>query len=131
MRAYGLSVREDGLGNIIGKLEGTLPNAPRVLVGSQYDSVPHGENYDGVAGVIAGLEVAALYREHNIRPAYPLEIVAMIEEEGARFQDGLMGARGINGLIKEEEFHTIKDKDGISVIERSEERRVGKESRYG
>src|SRR5690625_6341660 len=40
MRAYGLSVREDGLGNIFGKLEGTLPNAPSVLVGSHYDSVP-------------------------------------------------------------------------------------------
>src|SRR5690625_7704193 len=131
MRAYGLSVREDGLGNIFGKLEGTLPNAPSVLVGSHYDSVPHGGNYDGDAGVIAGLEVAALFREHNIRPAYPLEIVAMIEEEGARFQGGLMGSSGINCLIKEAEFNTMKEKDGISVIERSEERRVGKESRYG
>src|SRR5690625_6203565 len=46
MRAYGLSVREDGLGNIFGKLEGTLPNAPSVLVGSHYDSVPHGGNYE-------------------------------------------------------------------------------------
>src|SRR5690625_6080643 len=49
MRAYGLSVREDGLGNIFGKLEGTLPNAPSVIVVSHYDSVAHVVNYDRVA----------------------------------------------------------------------------------
>src|SRR5690625_7897660 len=114
MRAYGLSVREDGLGNIFGKLEGTLPNAPSVLVGSHYDSVPHGGNYDGVAGVIAGLEVAALFREHNIRPAYTLEIGAMIYKEGARIHGGLIVSRGLNGLIMEKKIHAIKDKVGNS-----------------
>lgn len=121
MKAYGLNVREDGLGNIFGKLEGTLGDAPSVLVGSHYDSVPHGGNYDGVAGVIAGLEVAALFREQGIKPAYPLEVVAMIEEEGSRFSGGLMGSRGINGVISEEDLHTIRDKDGISVVEAMEQ----------
>jgi len=117
MQEYGLTVNEDGLGNIFGKLEGTLPNAPSVLVGSHFDSVPNGGNFDGPAGVIAGLEVAALFQEQNIKPAFPLEVVAMIEEEGSRFGSGVMGSLGINGLISEEDCHTIQDKDGISVVE--------------
>jgi len=117
MEAYGLTVREDGLGNVFGKLEGTLTDAPSVLVGSHFDSVPHGGNFDGVAGVIAGLEVAALFHEQGIKPAYPLEIIAMIEEEGSRFGGGLMGSRGINGLIAEEDFQEIRDKNGNSVVE--------------
>lgn len=117
MQEYGLTVKEDGLGNIFGKLEGTIADAPSVLVGSHYDSVPHGGNFDGPAGVIAGLEVAALFQEQGIRPAFPLEIVAMIEEEGSRFGGGIMGSLGINGLISEEDLHNIRDKDGITVIE--------------
>ncbi|WP_085990898.1 Zn-dependent hydrolase [Oceanobacillus senegalensis] len=121
MEEYGLTVREDGLGTIYGKLEGTLENAPSVLVGSHFDSVPHGGNFDGTAGVIAGLEVAALFQERKIQPTYPLEVIAMVEEEGSRFGGGLMGSRGINGLIDEEDFHLIRDKDGISVVEAMQE----------
>src|SRR5918996_1015020 len=54
MKEYGLQVREDGLGNIFGKLEGTLKDAPSVLIGSHFDSVPNGGSYDGPAGVVAG-----------------------------------------------------------------------------
>jgi allantoate deiminase len=121
MEEYGLTVKEDGLGNIFGKLEGTQDNAPSVLIGSHFDSVPHGGNYDGPAGIMAGLEVAASFQEFGIKPAYPLEVIAMIEEEGSRFGGGLMGSRGINGLITDDEFHTIRDKDGISVVEAMEQ----------
>lgn len=117
MHEYGLKITEDGLGNIFGKLEGTKANAPSVLIGSHFDSVPHGGNYDGPAGIIVALETAALFQEHGIRPAYPLEVIAMIEEEGARFGRGLLGSSGINGLIKEDEFASIRDQDGISVVE--------------
>ena len=117
MQEYGLTVREDGLGNIFGKLAGTSPDAPSVLVGSHFDSVPHGGNFDGIAGVIAGLEVAALFQEQKLKPTYPLEVVAMVEEEGSRFGGGVMGSLGINGLISEEDLHTMRDKDGITVLE--------------
>lgn len=117
MKEYGLTVREDGLGNIFGKLAGTLSDAPSVLVGSHFDSVPNGGNFDGPAGVIAGLEVAALFQEQNIKPAFPLEVIAMVEEEGSRFGGGVMGSLGINGLISEKDFHAIQDQDGISVVE--------------
>ncbi|WP_251554819.1 Zn-dependent hydrolase [Neobacillus muris] len=117
MKEYGLQVREDGLGNIFGKLEGTLKDAPSVLIGSHFDSVPNGGSYDGPAGVVAGLEVAALFAQNQLKPKYPLEVIALIEEEGARFGGGLMGSRGMTGLLGEEEFKNLKDHDGISTVE--------------
>lgn len=117
MEEYGLRVWEDGLGNIFGKLAGTIPDAPSVLVGSHFDSVPNGGIFDGVAGVVAGLEVAALFQEQNIKPAYPLEVIAMVEEEGTRFGSGLMGSRGIHGILDKEDFQKMRDKEGISVAE--------------
>jgi allantoate deiminase len=117
MKEYGLAVREDGFGNIFGKLEGMLKDAPSVLIGSHFDSVPNGGSYDGPAGVVAGLEVAALFAENQLKPKYPLEVIALVEEEGARFGGGLMGSRGIVGLLNEEDFNRLKDKDGIYAVE--------------
>ncbi|PIC96040.1 Zn-dependent hydrolase [Sporosarcina sp. P26b] len=113
MTEYGLVVSEDGFGNIFGKLEGTLSDAPSVIVGSHFDSVPNGGAYDGTAGVVVGLEVAALFQELQLKPTYPLEVIAMVEEEGSRFGGGLMGSRGMTGLLSEEEFYKLADKDGI------------------
>jgi allantoate deiminase len=121
MKEYGLTVREDGFGNIFGKLEGTLKDAPSVLVGSHFDSVPNGGSYDGPAGVVAGLEVAALFAQNQLQPKYPLEVIALVEEEGARFGGGLMGSRGIVGLLNEEDFNILKDKDGIYAVDAMKE----------
>ncbi|MDQ0859710.1 Zn-dependent hydrolase [Bacillus sp. V2I10] len=120
MNEYGLHVKEDGFGNIFGKLEGTLKDGPSVLIGSHFDSVPNGGAYDGPAGVVAGLEVAALFAKNKVTPKYPLEIIALVEEEGARFGGGLMGSRGIVGLLSEEDFKNLTDKDGISTEEAME-----------
>jgi allantoate deiminase len=117
MKEIGLQVREDGFGNIFGKLEGTLKDAPSVIIGSHFDSVPNGGSYDGPAGVVVGLEVAALFSKNQITPKYPLEVIALVEEEGSRFGGGLMGSRGIVGLLSEEDFTNLKDKDGISTVE--------------
>ncbi|CEG29427.1 Zn-dependent hydrolase [Bacillus sp. B-jedd] len=117
MREFGLKITEDGLGNIFGKLEGTLKDGPSVLIGSHFDSVPNGGSYDGPAGVVVALEVAHLFLQNNLTPKYPLEVVALIEEEGTRFGGGLMGSRGIVGLLGEEEFLNLEDKDGVTTAE--------------
>lgn len=117
MKKLGMEVREDGLGNIFGKLEGTLKDGPSVLIGSHFDSVPNGGAYDGPAGVVTALEVATLFVENQLKPKYPLEVVALIEEEGARFAGGLMGSRGMVGALSEEAFYALKDKEGISTVD--------------
>lgn len=117
MKKYGLTVREDGFGNIFGKLEGAIKDAPSVLIGSHFDSVPNGGSYDGPAGVVAALEVAALFSKNQLTPKYPLEVIALVEEEGSRFGGGLMGSRGIVGVLSEEDFFNLRDKNGISTVE--------------
>jgi allantoate deiminase len=117
MKEYGLQVREDGFGNIFGKLDGSIKDAPSVLIGSHFDSVPNGGSYDGPAGVVVALEVAALFSKNQLTPKYPLEVIALVEEEGSRFGGGLMGSRGIVGTLSEEDFFNLRDKDGISTVE--------------
>jgi allantoate deiminase len=117
MKEYGLQVREDGFGNIFGKLDGSIKDAPSVLIGSHFDSVPNGGSYDGPAGVVVALEVAALFSKNQLTPKYPLEVIALVEEEGSRFGGGLMGSRGIVGVLSEEDFFNLRDKDGISTVE--------------
>lgn len=121
MMEYGLQVREDGFGNIFGKLEGTIKDAPSILIGSHFDSVPNGGSYDGPAGVVAGLEIAALFNENNLKPKYPLEVIALIEEEGSRFGGGLMGSRGMTGLLSEEDFKELTDHNDVSTLEAMKE----------
>jgi len=115
MMRYGLTVREDAVGNIYGRLEGTLLGAPAVIVGSHFDSVPNGGSFDGPAGVVTGLEVAALFQEQQLVPTYPLEVIAMVEEEGSRFGGGLLGSRMIAGQVDAEELAELKDGNGISA----------------
>ncbi|PAD20624.1 Zn-dependent hydrolase [Terribacillus saccharophilus] len=117
MKASGLHVSEDGFGNIFGKLEGSIPDAPSVMIGSHFDSVPNGGAYDGPAGVVAALEVAKLFQKNDLKPKYPLEIIALVEEEGSRFGGGLMGSRGITGVLSEADFNSLKDRDGVSTVE--------------
>ncbi|MUV36460.1 Allantoate deiminase [Lentibacillus sp. JNUCC-1] len=117
METYGLLVYEDGMGNVFGKLPGRGTDLPSVIIGSHFDSVPNGGAYDGAAGVVAGLEVAALFQEHAITPEHPLEVIAMVEEEGTRFGSGLMGSRGIVGNLTEEYLNKTTDNDGISIRE--------------
>lgn len=121
MKEYNLQVSEDGIGNIFGKLAAKNNDAPSVIIGSHFDSVPHGGAYDGTAGVVVGLEVAALYQENNLKPTAPLEIIAMVEEEGTRFGGGLLGSRSIVGDVSDEDLSTIRDKDGTSIRAAMEE----------
>ena len=89
MKLAGLEVFEDAAGTVIGRLEGQLKDAPAVMVGSHYDSVKNGGNFDGPAGVVTALETARVMMDKGLKPKYPVEFIAMIEEEGGRFGGGL------------------------------------------
>lgn len=118
MRALGLQVREDAIGNIYGRLEGQQPDLPAVIVGSHFDSVPHGGAFDGPAGIVTGLDVVARIREQNLVPKYPLEVIALVEEEGTSFGRGLMASSVITGLIGTKELYQLKDRQGVSAAAR-------------
>ncbi|WP_207100222.1 Zn-dependent hydrolase [Paracoccus shandongensis] len=117
MRDAGLTVREDAVGNLWGRLEGRDPALAPVVIGSHFDSVPHGGRFDGPAGVVAGIEVAALFRQHGLTPGRPVEVIAMIEEEGARFGGGLMASRILTGRMDAARLHDIADGAGVTAAE--------------
>lgn len=117
MKDAGLKVYEDAAGTVVGRLDGELKDAPVVMVGSHFDSVKNGGNFDGPAGVVTGLEIARVIKENNIKVKYPIEFVAMIEEEGTRFGGGLFASRAMVGRVTKEEVETFKDRDGITIAQ--------------
>lgn len=117
MKVIGLKVYEDAAGSLIGRIDGELQDGPVIMVGSHFDSVKNGGNFDGPVGVITGLEVARVIQENNIKLKFPLEIVALIEEEGGRFGSGLFGSRAMVGQVTKEQLLNNKDETGISMYE--------------
>lgn len=117
MKKIGLEVWEDGYSNIFGRREGKNPNLPVIMIGSHFDTVINGGLFDGVAGLVASLEILRVFEENSIENDYPIEVVAMNDEEGVRFGTGISNSRAMAGLIDEQELDNAKDKDGISLRE--------------
>src|SRR3954452_9441419 len=84
------------MGNIYATLEGQV-NKPPIVIGSHLDSVKKGGRFDGVLGVIAGLEIARTLVENKIKPRIPLTIVNFTNEEGARFEPSMMASGVLSG----------------------------------
>ena len=116
MKEAGLAVREDEVGNLIGRREGENPNAPAVLIGSHLDSVFNGGVFDGSLGVLAGIEVLQTMQENGISTKHPIEVCVFRDEEGCRFNFSLLGSRGMAGTLQLENLG-YKDNEGISLAE--------------
>lgn len=96
----GLATRTDPAGNLYARLPGRDPAAPRIVLGSHLDSVPRGGDYDGVAGVLAGLAVVAGMRRAGFVPPQDIEVMAIrAEEAGAWFPFGCPGSRAALGRL--------------------------------
>lgn len=91
--------------------------AAAVLVGSHIDSVPNGGAFDGPAGVVAGIETAFCLQEQGHHPRRPVEVIAMIEEEGARFGGGLLGSRILTGQVDRDALSGMVDGKGVALDE--------------
>jgi allantoate deiminase len=117
MESAGLTVREDGVGNVIGRLEGSNPDLAPVMIGSHFDSVPNGGKFDGQAGVVAGIEIASLFRDRGLMPERPIEFIGMIEEEGTRFGGGMVASRILTGRLDTGSLDALPDDDGITMAE--------------
>ena len=99
MHATGLTTHVDAAGNLIGRLSGTNPSQPAIVVGSHSDSVPSGGRFDGMAGVISGLAIARALGEHGIELEHPLEVIDFLAEEPNEFGLSCIGSRGITGCL--------------------------------
>jgi allantoate deiminase len=113
MEEAGMTARIDHFGNLIGRLDGKNPDAPILMIGSHIDSQPYGGRFDGVIGVLGGIEAVQTLAEQNLLPDHPIEVVAFCDEEGCRFQKGLFGSRGILGKLEPGELERT-DKNGVT-----------------
>ncbi|CAN5878525.1 Zn-dependent hydrolase [soil metagenome] len=122
MKAAGLDLRIDAIGNVIG-LRAGAENLPPVMTGSHIDTVRTGGRYDGNYGVLAGLEVVRLLNEAGVTTRRPIAVAFFTNEEGARFQPDMMGSLVYAGGLGLDEAYAATDTDGHSVGD--ELRRIG------
>jgi allantoate deiminase len=101
-------------GNLQGRLPGSAPSGPSVMMGSHLDSVAQGGRFDGTAGVVAALEAARAIREEALVHRLPIDLVVFAEEEGGRFGWGLLGSSTWSGRMTADQLARIKDREGVS-----------------
>ena len=98
LKDAGLQTRRDAAGNLWGRVEGT-ENGKSVVTGSHIDTVRRGGRLDGALGIVAGLTAVESLLKEKGKPRRALEVVAICEEEGSRFQTNFWGSRAITGTI--------------------------------
>ena len=109
----GCSVSFDALGNMFARREGVNNDRLPVAIGSHLDTQPHGGKFDGVYGVLAGLEVVRTLNDNAVQTDAPLEIVNWTNEEGARFAPAMLCSGVYAGLFDLDFAHSRKDDDGV------------------
>ena len=97
----GLEIAHDAAANLYMTLPGRDRAGPVVVIGSHLDSVPHGGNFDGAAGVLAGLAVVTALREMGLTPACDIVVMGIRAEESVWFQVSYIGSRGSLGTLPE------------------------------
>ena len=113
--AEGMTMGLDKMGNMFARHEGTDPSLPPVMVGSHLDTQPTGGKYDGVLGVLAGLEIVRTLNETGIKTKHPIEVVNWTNEEGTRFSPPMMASGVFTGMHTLEWAYAREDADGKSV----------------
>jgi N-carbamoyl-L-amino-acid hydrolase len=111
----GCEVRVDAVGNIFARRAGTDPEAAPVMTGSHLDTQPLGGRFDGILGVLAGLEIVRTLNEADIRHKRPIDVVCWTDEEGSRFGAGCVGSNAFVGRRSVEDTLKMVDADGNSV----------------
>ncbi|MCE2512347.1 MAG: Zn-dependent hydrolase [Acidimicrobiia bacterium] len=111
----GCSIELDGVGNLFARRPGTDPGAPPVVLGSHLDTQPTGGRFDGVYGVLSGLEVVEAINDHGVQTRAPVEVAVWTNEEGSRFAVSMMGSSVWAGVLPLDEVRAITDRSGISV----------------
>jgi ureidoglycolate amidohydrolase len=116
-RAAGLSIREDAIGNTFIRWQGADPTLAAVATGSHIDAIPNAGAYDGVVGVLGGLEAIRALQRTGFQPRRPIELVIFTSEEPTRFGIGCLGSRMMGGVMMPDHARTLRDSEGRSLDE--------------
>jgi allantoate deiminase len=114
MRAAGMAVRADNIGNLVGRYEADRPGAPTLMLGSHLDSVRDAGRYDGPLGVLTA--IACVQRLHDAvrRLPFALEVVAFADEEGLRYHTTYLGSAVLAGAF-DPAWLDLADDDGVTL----------------
>jgi ureidoglycolate amidohydrolase len=113
----GLRVRQDAIGNTFARWTGSDSAAPVVGTGSHIDAIPNAGKYDGVVGVLGGLEAIRALRRGGFRPQSSIELLVFTSEEPTRFGIGCLGSRLLCGSLSPHAAKKLTDQEGASVDE--------------
>lgn len=114
MQDAGMQTWQDAAGNQWGRLEGSDPSLPALVLGSHSDSVINAGRFDGPMGVLLAIGVVARLNAAAQRPTRPVEVVAFADEEGTRFGTALLGSRAVAGSW-DPAWWDITGRDGVTL----------------
>jgi N-carbamoyl-L-amino-acid hydrolase len=121
--AAGCRVTVDDMGNIFARRPGRRDDLPPVVAGSHLDTQPHGGKFDGVYGVLAGLEVIRTLGDYEVSTEAPVEVAVWTNEEGARFAPAMVASGVFAGLFERDYALGRQDAEGKTLGD--ELRRIG------
>lgn len=110
-REAGLELREDAVGNLYARWAGSDASLPAIATGSHIDAIPNAGRYDGVLGVLGGLEAIRALRQAGFQPTRSIELIAFTSEEPTRFGIGCLGSRLMSGSLPLEKALALKDRE--------------------
>jgi beta-ureidopropionase / N-carbamoyl-L-amino-acid hydrolase len=116
-QAAGCGVRVDSIGNVFIRRKGSEDSLPVVMTGSHLDTQPTGGKFDGVYGVLAGLEVIEALNDRSLSTVHPIELSVWCNEEGSRFPMAMMGSAVWSGRLALDVALGLTDRAGVSVRE--------------
>lgn len=116
MREAGLDVRTDAVGDLRGRVEGSEPTTPALLLGSHLDSVRDAGRYDGPLGILVAIEAVERLRTRQQPLPFPVEVIAFADEEGLRFQTTYLGSCALAGSFNPA-FLDLTDENGVTLRE--------------
>ncbi len=111
----GLTMGLDKMGTMFARREGTDPSLPPVYVGSHLDTQPTGGKYDGVLGVLAGLEIIRTLNDTGIRTRHPIVVVNFTNEEGSRFAPSMLASAVFAGIYDLDWAYSRTDSEGKAL----------------
>lgn len=111
----GLVVRVDAVGNTFARWEGSRPDVPSVATGSHIDAIPFAGKFDGVVGVLGGLEAIRALKQSAFQPVRSIELIQFTSEEPTRFGVGCIGSRLLSGTLNATADDTLRDSQGDSL----------------
>jgi N-carbamoyl-L-amino-acid hydrolase len=116
-REAGCEISFDLVGNVFARRPGRDPARAAVATGSHLDTQPHGGKFDGIYGVLAGLEVVRALNDARVETEAPIEVVVWTNEEGVRFSPPLAGSSAFAGVTDVETIHAAVTLDGTTVLQ--------------